>query len=258
MRSNNVTRHMKMHLKYSPKGVSEKEAKTITWHSCAFCHYKSDSRYNLKLHMQNCLSFVNDQCSQEAGTQTTSSSKKEEDHGIECKKERVNLEEMLYLCDECGEHFSKTQDFEHHLIQKHASTLQCEHCNASLKSRKSLLRHVREQHGAERFSCLHCNYKTNRKYQLNEHKKTHNVKPSTPSKHPRQKSNNLLEPETHQDSNKLLEPETHQDSMLIADNMLVEPEEMEEVQRSQDEKEMFEDSLTVLKIYKLLKRMSNR
>ena len=46
--------------------------------------------------------------------------------------------------------------------------------------------------------------------------------------------------------------------MLIADNMLVEPEEMEEVQRSQDEKEMFEDSLTVLKIYKLLKRMSNR
>ena len=83
------------------------------------------------------------------------------------------------------------------------------------------------------------------------------IKP-TENINPRQKSNNLLEPEPHQDSNKLQEPETHQDSMLIADNMLVEPEEMEEVQRSQDEKEMFEDSLTVLKIYKLLKRMSNR
>ena len=105
-----------------------------------------------------------------------------EDHvKTPCKKERVNLEEMLYLCDECGEHFSKTQDFEHHLIKKHASTHQCEHCNAIVKSRKSLLRHVREQHGAERFSCLHCNYKTNRKYQLNEHNKTHKVKPSTPS-----------------------------------------------------------------------------
>ena len=30
---------------------------------------------------------------------------------------------MVYLCNECGERFSKTQDFEHHLIQKHASTL---------------------------------------------------------------------------------------------------------------------------------------
>ena len=92
------------------------------------------------------------------------------------------------------------------------------------------------------------NYKTNRKYQLKEHKKTHNVNSSTTrvSKQPRQKSN------------KLLEPETHLASMLIADNMLIEPEEMDEVQRSQDEKEMFEDSLTVLKIYKLLKRMTNR
>ena len=57
--------------------------------------------------MQNCLNFVNDQYTQEAGTQTTSSSKKEEDHGIECNKERVEQEEMVYLCDECGEQFSK-------------------------------------------------------------------------------------------------------------------------------------------------------
>ena len=74
--------------------MSEKEAKTITWHSCAFCHYKSDNRYNLKVHMQNFLNFVNE-CTQEAGTQTTSSSKKEKYHGIECNKERVEQEEMV-------------------------------------------------------------------------------------------------------------------------------------------------------------------
>ena len=75
---------------------------------------------------------------------------------------------FIYSCDECGEQFSKAQDLEHHLIQKHTSTLhkeqhaqeyfQCEQCNTSVKSRKGLLRHVNQQHEAERFSCLHCDY----------------------------------------------------------------------------------------------------
>ena len=49
---------------------------------------------------------------------------------------------------ECDEEFPKAQDLEHHMIQKHASTLhkeqhaqdyfQCEHCNATVKSSKSL------------------------------------------------------------------------------------------------------------------------
>ena len=83
---------------------------------------------------------------------------------------------MVYLCDECGEQFSKKQDFEHNLIQKHASTLhekqhaqeyfQREHFKSMVKSRKSLLRYVKVQHETERFSCLHCNYKTNRKYEI--------------------------------------------------------------------------------------------
>ena len=86
---------------------------------------------------------------------------------------------MVYLCDEFGEQFSKAQDLEHHLIQKHASTLhkeqhaqeyfQCEQCNTSVKSRKSLLRHVKEQHEAERFSCLHCDYKSNRQWSIKRH-----------------------------------------------------------------------------------------
>ena len=52
----------------------------------------------------------------------------------------------------------------------------------------------------------------------------------------------------------LPEPETHLASMLIADNMLVEPEEMDEERRSQDEKEMLEHNSN---IYKLLKTMTN-
>ena len=34
-----------------------------------------------------------------------------------------SIEIMVYLCDEYGEQFSKAQDFEHGLIQKHFSTL---------------------------------------------------------------------------------------------------------------------------------------
>ena len=37
-----------------------------------------------------------------------------------------------------------------------------------------------EQHDTHRFGCPHCNYHTNRKYQLNEHKKTHVVKDLIP------------------------------------------------------------------------------
>ena len=37
-----------------------------------------------------------------------------------------------------------------------------------------------EQNEAHRFSCPHCNYHTNRKYQLDEHKKTHHVKELIP------------------------------------------------------------------------------
>ena len=40
--------------------------------------------------------------------------------------------------------------------------------------------------------------------------------------------------------------------------MFVEQEEMDAEQRCQDEKKMLEDSLTILNIYKLLKRMTNR
>ena len=37
-----------------------------------------------------------------------------------------------------------------------------------------------EQHEAHRFTCPHCNFHTNRKYRLNEHKKTHGVKDLIP------------------------------------------------------------------------------
>ena len=110
---------------------------------------------------------------------------------------------MPYLCEECGEQFSKAWSLERHVKRVHKLNLRCEHCEfetedkqaytihkkhhtqeyvqcdrckKNLKSRKSLLRHKREQHESQRFSCPHCNYRTNRKYQLSEHKKTHQKK----------------------------------------------------------------------------------
>ena len=114
---------------------------------------------------------------------------------------------MSYLCEECGELFSKAWTLERHVKRVHKLNLRCEHCtfetedkqaliihkkqhtqeyvqcdkcHKSLKCRKSLLRHVREQHETQRFSCPHCNYHTNRKYQLSEHKKTHQKKKKKP------------------------------------------------------------------------------
>ena len=113
---------------------------------------------------------------------------------------------MLHLCEECGEQFSKAWTLERHVKRVHKLNLRCEHCEfetedkqayiihkkqhtqeyvqcdkckKNIKSRKSLLRHMREQHETQRFSCPHCNYRTNRKYQLSEHKKTHQKKKKT-------------------------------------------------------------------------------
>ena len=49
----------------------------------------------------------------------------------------------------------------------------CDKCNKTIKRRGDFLKHVREQHGINRFSCNQCNYATNRAYRLDEHKKIH-------------------------------------------------------------------------------------
>ena len=145
---------------------------------------------------------------------------------------------MSYLCDKCGEEFSKAWELERHVKRTHKLTFkcnlckfetedkqasinhkkqhtqeyfQCEQCNKTLNCRKSLLRHVREQHEAQRFKCPHCNYQTNRKYQLNEHKKTHKVKEPTPKQ---KKSTINVEPQTASPS----EPSNHNEPVKSAFN----------------------------------------
>ena len=86
---------------------------------------------------------------------------------------------MTYLCDDCGELFSTYWSWKGHIKKIHEN-FQCDECNKTLKGRQSLSRHVSEQHKAHRFSCPHCNFHTNRKYRLNEHKKTHVVKDLIP------------------------------------------------------------------------------
>ena len=86
---------------------------------------------------------------------------------------------MLHLCEHCE---FETEDKQAYIIHKKQHTqeyVQCDKCKKNIKSRKNLLRHIREIHcdvDSKRFSCLHCNYRTNRKYQLSEHKKTHQKK----------------------------------------------------------------------------------
>ena len=119
------------------------------------------------------------------------------------------------------------------MIQKHASTLHkdhlaqkyflCEHCNATVKSRKSLLRHVKEQHEAERFSCLHCDYKSNQQWTIKRHM---NLK--------------------------------HAFCGIECKKERVDQEEMDEQRMCQDEKELLEDSIEILKIYKLLKEQRHQ
>ena len=95
------------------------------------------------------------------------------------EKHVKKIHDFSYLCDLCG---FKTNDKQTSIIHKKQHTqehFQCVQCNKNLKCRKSLLRHVRDQHEIKRFSCLKCNYKTNRVYLLSDHKKTHIEKPTS-------------------------------------------------------------------------------
>ena len=93
---------------------------------------------------------------------------------------------MYYLCDECGAQFSAGEKLKVHMIQNHETTpyiedntheyFQCEHCNESIKGGMNLERHVRKYHKIKIHKCAQCSYKTNRAYNLIEHKQTHMVK----------------------------------------------------------------------------------
>ena len=90
---------------------------------------------------------------------------------------------MSFLCDECGAQFSVGEKLKVHMFQNHGTTLytednkhkyfQCEHCNKSIKGGLNLERHVRKYHKIKIHKCTQCNYKTNRAYNLIEHKLTH-------------------------------------------------------------------------------------
>ena len=88
-----------------------------------------------------------------------------------------NIHKFTFLCDLCGFKTDDKQTSNIHKKEHAQENFQCNQCNKILKSKKTLSQHVRDKHDAPRFSCSQCNYKTNRAFLLNEHKKTHIVKP---------------------------------------------------------------------------------
>ena len=90
---------------------------------------------------------------------------------------------MQYLCDECGAQFSVGEKLRVHMIQNHGATphlkdkthlfFQCEHCNKSIEGGLNLESHVRKYHKIKIHKCAQCNYKTNRVFNLIEHKQKH-------------------------------------------------------------------------------------
>ena len=148
---------------------------------------------------------------------------------------------MVYLCDVCGEKFSRVWSLEKHVKQIHDFSylcdlcgfktndkqtsiihkkqhtqehFQCAQCNKNLKSRKSLLRHVSDQHEIKRFSCLKCNYKTNRAYLLSEHKKTHIKKLQVSVKSDRIQNSKTLPQPAQQDEAAQHDDSTQQDEVV--------------------------------------------
>ena len=88
-----------------------------------------------------------------------------------------NIHKFTFLCDLCGFKTDDKQTSNIHKKEHAQENFQCNQCNKILKTKKTLSQHVRDKHDAPRFSCSQCNYKTNRAFLLNEHKKTHIVKP---------------------------------------------------------------------------------
>ena len=155
-----------------------REYHKIKIHRCKQCRYKTNRAYKLIEHQQAHITKPNSPTKQISQIQPTSQSQSfvHIDKPIRSVFRGKTQEGTKYVK-------SQVEDKKVALIHKkqHAQEyFQCEHCNKSIKNKNNFLRHVKEQHEVDKFSCVHCNYKTNRKHQMNEHKKIHNVKASTP------------------------------------------------------------------------------
>ena len=93
-----------------------------------------------------------------------------------------------FLCEVCG---FQTKDEEVASNHKYQHTQQqgfkCDKCNKTIKRRSDYLKHVKEQHGLNkfRFSCNQCNYRSSRKWCVKVHQsKKHKTLENEVVEHP--------------------------------------------------------------------------
>ena len=90
--------------------------------------------------------------------------------------EHVHEVERLHSCTHCDSRFSKQDDLQDHISQKHPDKLRpflCAHaqCTSSFYKEADLTDHMRRMHSGSEipFSCLHCNHRFSTGSDLNDH-----------------------------------------------------------------------------------------
>ena len=79
----------------------------------------------------------------------------------------------IFSCDVCKFETNDKRKMSIHKKQHVQEYFNCGQCRKTIKGKGNFQVHVREQHGAKRFSCHQCSFKTDRAHRLSEHKKTH-------------------------------------------------------------------------------------
>ncbi|XP_038242419.1 zinc finger protein 773-like isoform X2 [Dermochelys coriacea] len=89
-------------------------------------------------------------------------------------RERINLEETCYTCQECGKSFSGSADlFTHQIIHRRERPYMCSECGKSFNQSYTLIRHWRTHTGEKPYTCSECGKSFNQSSNLIRHRRIH-------------------------------------------------------------------------------------
>ncbi|XP_037100692.1 GDNF-inducible zinc finger protein 1 isoform X7 [Syngnathus acus] len=90
-------------------------------------------------------------------------------------EKHVHSSERLFTCDVCAKTFKRKKDVTHHKKRVHDGPhmQQCSDCGKWLRSKASLMLHMRIHNGIKNYVCIKCGSRFIQKSSLNMHERTH-------------------------------------------------------------------------------------
>ncbi|XP_037100684.1 oocyte zinc finger protein XlCOF6 isoform X2 [Syngnathus acus] len=138
---------------------------------CTECGSRFTQKSALNMHHSTCQALKGElvhQCKTCMNTFSNRSS-------LRIHEKHVHSSERLFTCDVCAKTFKRKKDVTHHKKRVHDGPhmQQCSDCGKWLRSKASLMLHMRIHNGIKNYVCIKCGSRFIQKSSLNMHERTH-------------------------------------------------------------------------------------